>query len=111
MALVLSRTTGLVSNQFHVKFDPLFHSVEQDLYDSQWQNKAGFIKQEPMSTTQKKAQNRQFVESTIPPAQMATEPRNTEDMTQTSEGANEEPMQRAEGGGNAPDIGNKRKQS
>ena len=42
VALVLNRRTGLVSPQFHVKFDPYFHSVEQDTYDSQWQHKAGF---------------------------------------------------------------------
>ena len=54
VALVLSRKTGLVSPQFHVKFDSSFHSVEQDTYDSQWQNKAGFIKQEPVTKPKKK---------------------------------------------------------
>ena len=29
VALVLNRTTGLVSPQFHVKFDPLFRTVKQ----------------------------------------------------------------------------------
>ena len=46
VALILSRRTGLVSPQFHVKFDPLFETVEQDTYDSQWQQKAGFISKE-----------------------------------------------------------------
>ena len=54
VALVLNRTTGLVSPQFHVKFDSSFHSVEQDTYQSQWQNKAGFIKQEPVPKPKKK---------------------------------------------------------
>ena len=49
VALVLDRTTGLVSPQFHIKFDPSFHSVMQDDFDSQWQHRAGFIKQEPQT--------------------------------------------------------------
>jgi hypothetical protein len=52
VSLVLNRTTGLVSPQFHVKYDPLFHTVKQDYFDSQWQNKAGFIKQEPGTASQ-----------------------------------------------------------
>ena len=52
VALVLDRRTGLVSPQFHVRFDPSFHSVMQDEFDSQWQNKAGFIKKEPATNTE-----------------------------------------------------------
>ena len=55
VALVLDRTTGLVSPQFHVKFDPSFHSVMQDELDSQWQNRAGFIKQEPATKPAKQS--------------------------------------------------------
>lgn len=44
IGLILDRNTGLVSPQFHVKYDPSFHSVMQDNYDSKWQQKAGFIK-------------------------------------------------------------------
>ena len=43
VALVLDRRTGLVSAQFHVRFDPSFHIVRQDDFDSLWQIKAGFI--------------------------------------------------------------------
>ena len=43
VSLVLNRATGLVSPQFHVKYDPLFHSVKQDNLDSQWQQRAGLI--------------------------------------------------------------------
>jgi len=43
VALVLDRTTSLVSPQFHVKFDPCFHTTQQDKFDSQWQTKAGFV--------------------------------------------------------------------
>ena len=42
VALVLDRDTGLVSPQFHVKFDPLFHTTEQDKLKSNWQLKTGF---------------------------------------------------------------------
>ena len=42
VALVLNRQTGLVSPQFHVKFDPSFHSVMQETHESKWQEKAGF---------------------------------------------------------------------
>ena len=43
VSLVLSRETGLVSPQFHVKHDPLFQSVKQDNFDSKWQEKAGLL--------------------------------------------------------------------
>ena len=43
VALVLDRTTGLVSPQFHVSFDPKFHTLQKDDYDQTWQLKAGFI--------------------------------------------------------------------
>lgn len=45
MALVLSLETGLVSPQFHVKFDSQFHMVKQEQFLSKWQTKAGFISQ------------------------------------------------------------------
>jgi hypothetical protein len=60
VALVLDRRTGLVSPQFHVKYDLSFHSVMQDTFDSKWQERAGFIKQEPApkrKTTKQKASN------------------------------------------------------
>ena len=94
VALVLSRTTGLVSTQFHVKFDPLFHSVEEDLYDSQWQNKAGFIKEEESKPNKrKKAQTVQTVENTEPPAQATRRSKTSEELIQASEGAEEDLMQ------------------
>ena len=43
VALVLDRTTGLVSPQFHVSFDSNFTTVEQDDHDRTWQLKAGLI--------------------------------------------------------------------
>ena len=45
VALVLSRDTGLVSPQFHVRFDDSFQTVMQDKLDSIWQLKAGFVAQ------------------------------------------------------------------
>ena len=43
MALILDRTTGLVSPQFHVTFDPSFRTVKQDKFDIQSQAKTGFL--------------------------------------------------------------------
>ena len=43
VALVLDRVTGLVSPQFHVKFDKSFNTVKQDKFDTHWQLKAGFL--------------------------------------------------------------------
>ena len=51
VALVLDRHTGLVSSQFHVKFDPTFHSVMQDTFDSKWQERAGFKTAKPEPQT------------------------------------------------------------
>jgi hypothetical protein len=45
VALVLDRQTGYVSPQFHVAFDPSFHTVKEDQFDSLWQVKAGFVSQ------------------------------------------------------------------
>lgn len=46
VALVLNIETGLVSPQFHVKFDPSFHTVKQSPeMQSLWQIKAGFVAQ------------------------------------------------------------------
>jgi hypothetical protein len=53
VALVLDRTTGLVSPQFHVKFDPSFQSVQKDEYDSIWQSKAGFVTRLPQEKSAK----------------------------------------------------------
>jgi hypothetical protein len=47
VALVLDRTTGLVSPQFHVNYDPSFHTVKQDSFDTTWQSKAGFLSTPP----------------------------------------------------------------
>ena len=43
VALVLSRSTGLVSPQFHVKFDDRFQTINDISNESLWQTKAGFI--------------------------------------------------------------------
>lgn len=45
VALVLSPTTGLVSPQFHVKFDSSFSTVKDLKIESKWQLKAGFVTQ------------------------------------------------------------------
>ena len=43
VALVLHRNTRHVSPQFHVKFDPSFHTVQQDQLDCTWQQSTYFI--------------------------------------------------------------------
>jgi hypothetical protein len=43
VALVLDHKTGLVSPQFHIKFNPSFQTVKTDEFDSQWQLKTGFF--------------------------------------------------------------------
>ena len=45
IALVLDRTTGLVSPQHHVAYDRHFQTVQRDHLDTQWQVKAGFLSQ------------------------------------------------------------------
>jgi hypothetical protein len=43
VALVLNLTTGLVSPQFHVRYDSSFSTVEENNLPSQWQHRAGFV--------------------------------------------------------------------
>ena len=45
VALILDRNTGLVSPQFHLSFEPSFHTVKQDKLDSVWQMKTSFVTQ------------------------------------------------------------------
>ena len=54
VALVLDRSTGLVSPQFHVTFDSSFHTVKQDDLDSKWQAKAGLVTKEPAPAAAKR---------------------------------------------------------
>ena len=43
VALMLDRTTGLVSPQYHLTFDPRFYTVKKDEFYTHWKNKAGFL--------------------------------------------------------------------
>ena len=45
VALVLDRLTDYVSTQFYVHFDPGFHTVKQNDFDSLWSVKTGFMNQ------------------------------------------------------------------
>eukprot|EP00978_Attheya_sp_CCMP212_P029858 scaffold107633_cov57-Attheya_sp.AAC.1 len=65
VALVLDRMTGLVSPQFHVKFDPSFQSVQKDEYDSIWHSKAGFATRLPEKIAKPPA--RQVTQPELPP--------------------------------------------
>ena len=79
VALVLNLTTGLVSPQFHVKFDSGFHTVKQNPgIESLWQIKAGFVAQrestgKPKKTATKTA--KRHSEGVAPQAQKAKTPR------------------------------------
>jgi hypothetical protein len=55
VALVLSREIALVSPQFHINFDPSFHTVKQDDFDSKWQLKAGFVAQREPTAKKRQA--------------------------------------------------------
>ena len=56
VALVLNLETGLVSPQFHVKFDSSFHTIKQSPeIKSLWQVKAGFVAQREPTVAQRTA--------------------------------------------------------
>ena len=42
ISLVMDRISGLVSPQFHVKYDNKFDTLHQERYESRWQIKARF---------------------------------------------------------------------
>jgi hypothetical protein len=110
--------TGLVSPQFHLKHDPSFHMVMQDKLESQWQNRAGFIKTEtavakkPKVKLKAKSSKRKSTDDTqestevpnIPPNQMdiqnAMPSSNVTNSNPQTEGATPEP----EGAGGTVDA-------
>ena len=47
VALVLHRNMGHMSPQFHVKFDPSFHTVKQDKLECTWQQATYFVQPPP----------------------------------------------------------------
>lgn len=53
--LVLSLTTGLVSPQFHIKYDSSFSTVKDLLTVSNWQLKAGFVTQRESNQSHEEA--------------------------------------------------------
>ena len=57
VALVLHQNTGHVSPQFHVKFDPSFHTVQQDKLECTWQQATYFM--QPPPTKQPTKQTKQ----------------------------------------------------
>ena len=46
VGLVLNRSTGLVSPQFHVEYDKFFQTAKEDKFDATWQAMTGLIKEE-----------------------------------------------------------------
>ena len=82
VSLVLSRKTGLVSPQFHIKYDPKFRTTKQDQFDSQWQSRSGFLAQREKVATQPKKRAKS---STRKPTSKRKNP------TEHSEGANQAP--------------------
>ena len=61
VALVLHRNMGHVSPQFHVKFDPSFHTVQQDKLECTWQQAMYFVQPPP---------EKQITNQTKPPKSM-----------------------------------------
>ena len=53
---MLDQNTGLVSPQFHLSFDPSFHTVKQDKLDFKWQLKAGLVTQREPNALPKSAE-------------------------------------------------------
>ena len=47
VALVLQRNTGHFSPQFHVKFEPSFHTVQRDKLECTWQQATYFVQPPP----------------------------------------------------------------
>lgn len=62
--MTLNRHTGLVSPQFHAVCDKQFHAMKEDIFDSLWQVKAGFVTaQELVLAKQKSKSNNQMTSS------------------------------------------------
>ena len=91
ISLVLNRETGLVSPQFHVKYDPLLQTVQQDDLDSKWQQKAGLISSKEIDN---------IIKSAIKPSKKAgtkmTKKSSQQDVMSSSEGADDR-IQKHEG--------------
>ena len=60
--------TGLVSPQFHVAFDPSFRTAKEDLFDSHWQLKAGFLtkEQRKKATARRKSSSETIYKRSLP---------------------------------------------
>ena len=66
VALVLHRNTGHVSPQFHVKFNPSFHTVQQDKLDCTWQQATYFIQPPPIKQPTKQTKQPKTTSQTQP---------------------------------------------
>ena len=69
VALILNITTGMVTPQFHVKFDPSFHTTKkgEEIPRSLWQAKCGFLdKKTDKKGGKAKGRKRQGDESDLP---------------------------------------------
>ena len=53
IALIMDKDTGLVSPQFHVRFDKAFDTVKQEKIDCKWKNWAGFVRIRPKGSQPK----------------------------------------------------------
>ena len=77
VALVLSLSTGHVSPQFHVSFDPSFQTVKKSFggqpLNIEWLKKAGF-RQQPAQATQPESPEQSGVQRELPPAPIGAQP-------------------------------------
>ena len=53
--MILNLNIGLLSHRFHVIHDPSFDVVKQQSFQSHWQAKAGFLKEEEIKETDNKS--------------------------------------------------------
>ena len=122
VALVLDRTTGLVSPQFHVKYDTAFSTTQQCKFGSEWQRKAGLVAQREKQGNKQRAPTAppslptQAPNPHLASSEGATSSKDTSEgvtpTTESSEGATEAPSNNtgnSEGATQAPNN-NKRKQ-
>ena len=61
VGLILNRSTGLVSPQFHVKYDNNFDTVDEISAQEDWKVKAGFVRKISQSDMDERIKNRKSV--------------------------------------------------
>ena len=87
MALILNPQTGLVSPQFHVRFDPEFTTVPDYIERYLWQSLAGFVRGTQTCRLDRQKRRNQTEELSLqqlPPSDLAPNPHHQEGETNSS---------------------------